>query len=232
MKLNQIFKTGQNSLTFQSIDDLLWVDYLHIMKTQLYVKLDMNYSDKRSYSEKQIEQATSAWRDLEDAIFKLDDSPDSRALIGKSMAKFLLIEKVKLIESDINLLVWYANHEEFFAMGERHAQWETGIQKIYAMIKGHEKKAAIKYFEPVSVNIKILEGVLASLINEYNTKFNDLESKVVKKERSLQYDVHRVNIITGLNLKAKEMVCSEWIEAKKIAKELNKPEPNTTQNGV
>lgn len=228
MKLSQIFKTEPNTLTFRNLDNLKWVDFLDILKTQQYSRLDTQYHINKKYTEKQLADCSDAWNKLQDEVFLLEDTADSRALIKKSMDRLQLTERIKLIESDANVLVWFGNQEQLFALNGRSDEWAKGIQSIYAMIKNHDKRINIKYFEPIEVNLKTLERVVASLLNEYETKHRDVDSKVTKKERTLQFEVHQVNIICpGLNLCMETMTCTAWIEAKKIAKEINKPKPNT-----
>ena len=228
MKLSQIFKKGQITLTFRNLDNLKWVDFLDILKTQQYIKLVEDYSPAVRYTEDQLSQSEEVWRELQDEVFLMEDTPESRALIRKSMDRLILTEKIKLIESDANILVWYGNQQQLFVMNDRKEEWVKGVQGIYAMIKSHDKRINIQYFEPIEHNLKTLERVVASLLNEYQTKHKDVDSKVTKKERTLQYEVHQVNLICpGLNLLMNEMTCTAWIEAKKIAKEVNKPAPST-----
>lgn len=224
MKLSQIFKTEPSSLTFLNLDNLRWVDFLDILKTQQYSRLDNSYKPNKKYSEKQLSECSDAWNALQDEVFLLEDTADARALIRKSMDRLILTERIKLIESDANILVWYGNQEQFFKINDRGDEWLAGVQKIYATIKNHDKRIKIQYFEPIEVNLKTLERVVASLLSEYNTKHKDVDDKVTKKERTLQFEVLQVNIICpGINLDMETMSCTKWIEAKKIAKEMNKP---------
>jgi len=195
MKLSQIFKTEPSSLTFLNLDNLRWVDFLDILKTQQYSRLDTAYHINKKYTEKQLSSCSEAWNALQDEVFLLEDTADARALIKKSMDRLQLTERIKLIESDANVLVWFGNQEQLFAMNGRTDEWLKGIQSIYAMVKQHDKRISIKYFEPIEVNLKTLERVVASLINEYNTKHKDVEDKISKKERTLQFEVLQVNII-------------------------------------
>lgn len=222
MKLSQIFKTEPSSLTFLSIDSMLWVDFLDILKTLQYTRIAAN--PRKKYTEAQLAECERAWTALQDEVFLLEDTADARAFIKKSMDRTILSARIRLIEADANTLVWFGNHEEFFATNGRSEDWVRGIQKIYAMIKDHDSRIKLQYFEPIQANLKTLERVVASLINEYNTKHKDVEDKTSKKERSLDYEVHQINVICpGIGLVAKTMTCSQWIEAKKLAKELSKP---------
>lgn len=226
MKLSQIFKTEPSSLTFLSINSMLWVDFLDILKTLQYTRMVAN--PKKSYSEAQLAECEKAWTSLQDEVFLLEDTPESRALIRKSMDRTILSARIRLIEADANTLVWFGNLKEFFTSNGHSEEWINGVQKIYAMVKEHDSRIKLQYFEPIQVNLKTLERVVASLINEYNTKHKDVHDKTAKKERSLDYEVHQINVICpGIGLVAKTMTCSQWIEAKKLAKELSKPTPKT-----
>lgn len=219
---------GQSTPIFQNINRLKWIYFLEIIKTHNLHLLDANYRLDKKYSNKFNKLFEQEWVKLQDEIYLLENSIEAKSLINKNFEKLILVEKIKLLEKDMKLLVWYANQYDIFKENKKELEWEKEIQGIYKMITGHIAQIKLNVFNSIEDNLKILERSLLSLINEYNTKHKDIESKVEKKKKSIYHDVHQINMITGLKLNPNEMVCSEWIEAKNIAKEINLQ--NTKQN--
>jgi hypothetical protein len=216
-------------LTFLNINNLKWVTFLEIIAKENYTLLDANYSEKKSYTEKEIESLKNAWTDIQDEVFTLENNEESKMLLKKSFERLMLVERIRLIEGDANLLIWLVDKKEIYTISGREDDYYKELQGIYAMIVKHDSRIKIDYFGDIQDNLKIIERVILSLVNEYNTKFKDIEQKVTKITNSLFYNVLQINRITGLQLNAMTMVVAEWIEAKKIAIEMNKPQPNTAE---
>ena len=150
--------------------------------------------------------------------------------LKKSFERLILSEKIRLLKSDFDLLVWLVDKKEIYAIAGREDDYFAEIQEIYAMILKHEPKLRLDYFGEVNDNLKKIEGVVLSYINEYNTKHKDIAQKVEKSNKSIFYNVLQVNRITGLNLNAMTMVVAEWLEAKKIALEVASKQQNSGKN--
>lgn len=219
MKLSQIFKTEQNGRILLTLINLKWVTFLEIMQSQKHFLLDANYSDKKRYSKEDYKFYADYWLKLQDEAFITDDSFEGKDFIKKSMARLILVEKIRLMERDANMLSNFAEKYMMYKIAGRLAEYDANIQKIYAMIKGHEPKIQIKYFEPVEVNLKTMERVIASLVNEYNTEDKSIDSKVKKHQISGVREVLKVNRLLGTSLVYSEMFVMDWIEAKKEARE-------------
>lgn len=232
MRLSQIFQKEQSTLTSLTLNNLKHITFLEIIKKQQYVLLDKDYSEKKKYSEKDLLFLKQSWEQLQDDVFTLENSREYKAFLQKSIDKMLLIEKIRLIENYAKLLIWLSDKHFLYAELEKENEFREKLQSIYAQIVAHDKRIKIKYFDPINVNLKTLERVILSLINEYNTKHKDIEEKVTKAEKSIFYDVHQVNMITGLKLSANEMYCAEWIEAKKIAMQINNERSKKQGNGI
>ena len=219
MKLSQIFKTEQNGRILLTLINLKWVTFLEIMQSQKHFLLDTNYSDKKKYSENDYKFFFDYWLKLQDEAYDIDNSFEGKALLKKSMTRLLLVERIRLMGKDANLLSNFAEKRPMYFIADRLDDYNKNIQAIYAMIKGHDKRIAIKYFETVEVNLKTMERVIASLVNEYNTSDEVIDKKVKKQQISGVREVIQVNRVLGTKLVFNEMTVMEWLEAKKLAKE-------------
>lgn len=232
--LNRILKMEQNtvvSVSTNDINNLRWVDFLEIIKTTKYEILDKNYKETNKYSEKELQLFNEAWIKLQDEAYVLDQNIEAKALLKKSFERLVLEDKIKYLKDSCALLVWLSDKKELYDSIGREDDFNNKIQEVYANIHKFNNKIKIEYFKSVSENIENISKNVFSLINEYNTKFKDIESKVDKIVNSIFYNVLQVNRITGLNLNANEMKCAEWIEAKKIALEVvNQQKSNNVKN--
>ena len=230
---SQTLEMEQNTVVFPNTHDLTtlkWVDFLEIIKTEKHEILDVNYSQSNTYSEKEKEFFRNAWADLQDDAFLLEENDEAKMFLKKSFERLILSEKIRLLKSDFDLLVWLVDKKEIYAIAGREDDYFAEIQEIYAMILKHEPKLRLDYFGEVNDNLKKIEGVVLSYINEYNTKHKDIAQKVEKSNKSIFYNVLQVNRITGLNLNAMTMVVAEWLEAKKIALEVASKQQNSGKN--
>ena len=224
-KLNRIWRKGQNTHVYpntKTAETLRWLDYLEIAKTDKHELLDLSYNDKKIYTTDEKEYFSRKWLELQDEVYLIEDSTESKSLIKKNLNKLFLVEKIRMVENYRNLLIWYANKENLFKENENINEWIANIQGLYAHIFSYDSKLKFKYFEDISVNIKFLEGYVSSLVNQYNSLYKDQESKIEKKVKSIYYNVMQVNKITGFNLNANTMLVVEWIEASKEAILINK----------
>lgn len=213
-----------------NLNTLKWIDFLEIIKTEKHEILDVNYSVSNTYSEKQKESFKDAWAKLQDEAYLIEDNQEAKALLKKSFDRLMLVEKIRLLENDANLLIWLIDKQELYSYDGRLDDYDKAIQEIYAMIRNHDSRIKLNYFGEVSENIKSLERAILSLVNEYNTKHNDIEKKVDKHTKSIFYNVLQVNRVTGLQLNAMTMVVAEWFEAKKIAVEISNKQANKNNN--
>lgn len=224
-KLNRILTKGLSTPAYpntKTSETLRWLEYLDISKTEMHEILDISYSENKKYTKEQKEYFSKKWLELQDEVFLIEDSPESRGLIKKNLNKLFLVEKIRMVENYANLLIWYANKESVFIDGGMVDNWIANIQGIYANIVAYDSKLKIQYFEDINVNIKLMESYVSSLVNQYNTSYKELEQKIEKKEKSIFYSVMQVNKITGFNLNASTMLVVEWIEASKEAVNINK----------
>lgn len=231
--LSRIFKKEQNTpifLNLHSIETLLYVDFLEIIKSDKKELLDKEYSKEKKYFESDLKIFEEHWVKIQDEIYLLENNQESKALINKSCQRLVLVEKMKLIERDTNLLIWLVNKREVYYLANELEEYEKQVQSLYQMIMKHDSRIKLKVLGTVEENLKTLERVILSFVNEYNTKHKDIESKVEKANTSVFYNVLQVNRITGLQLNAMTMVCAEWFEAKKIAIEMNKQQPKFKEN--
>jgi hypothetical protein len=198
------------------------------MKSEKYELLDLGYSEKNKYSEKELSFFKEAWIKVQDDAYVIEDNFEASALLKKSFERLVLEQRVKLIQEDANLLLWFIDKRDIYQYEDKLYDFERGVQSIYAMIRNHDPRIKLDCFGDIEDNFKVLERAVLSMVNEYNTKFKDIEQKVKKATTSLFYNVLQVNRITGLQLNAMTMVIAEWLEAKKIALEINKS--NTEKN--
>jgi hypothetical protein len=232
MKLSQIFTKAQSGHTLLTLLNLKWVTFLEVMQTQKNFLLDANYSENKKYSESDYKLFSDYWMQLQDHAYEIEGSYESKDLIKKGMNRLLLIEQIKLMEKDTNLLVSFASKRPLYMIADKLADYDKNIQSIYAMIKRHDKRIKIKYFEGVDVNVKIMERIIASLINEYNTSDTVIDKKVKKQQISGVREVIQVNRVLGTKLVYTEMSVMEWLEAKKLAKEEATPKVGETNPQV
>ena len=232
--LSRIFKREQNiviSVNTNDINNLKWVDFLEIIKTNKYEILDKNYSETNKYSEKELELFNKAWIELQDQAYMLEENAEAKALLKKSFERLILEEKIKFLREYCNLLIWLSDKRELYVISKQEEDFDKEVQDIYAKIIKFNSKIKIEYFKSISENIDNISKNVLALINEYNTKFKDIEKKVEKINNSIFYNVLQVNRITGLQLNANKMKCAEWIEAKKIAIEIvNQQKSNNAKN--
>lgn len=213
-----------------SINTLKWLDFLEISNSSKYELLDVNFKSTNKYTEKQIEYLKERWISIQDEAFILEDDYESKMFLKKNIDRFILTEKINLIKTQIDLLIWLVNKEEVYRIAEMQNDYDIKVQEAYAMIRKHNPTMQINYFGDIGINIKGLERILGSLINEYNVKYKETEKKIKQETKSIFYNVIQVNRITGLNLNAMTIVVSEWLEAKKIAVEIAGKQQNSLKN--
>lgn len=231
--LSQIFKKERNTVQLQNIHNLntlKWVDFLEIVKYNKIVLLDKNYSDNKKYTKKDDELLKEQWIKLQDEAYEIENNEEAKMLLKKSFERLILVETIKLLEGDVKLLIWLSKSIELYEACDNLPKYFEELQGIYDMVQKHNKKIKLNPMDSIEKNISIIEKALLSLINEYNTKFKDIEHKVNKITNSIFYNVLVINRITGLQLNAMTMVCAEWFEAKKIAKELSTEQSNKGNN--
>lgn len=222
--LSQTLKTEQNTVQLpntHNLDTLLWKSFLEIVKTENYAILDLNYKTERIYLEAENLFFKEAWIKLQDQVFVEEDNEESKQLLRKSFDRFFLSETIKLLQSDANLLVFLSDKEEMYKEVGMAEEYIKQLQEVYAMIRLHDSRIPIDYFGTIADNVEKISKVLKSLVNQYNTRYKDIESKVDKINNSLHYDVLQICRITSLQLDPETMVCSKWFAAKKIAFEIN-----------
>jgi len=230
-RLSQTLKMGQSTPIFPSIynfNTLKWVTFLEIIKTDKKELLDINYNENKKYSKGDLKFFSDSWTIIQDDVFVVEENDEAVLLLKKCFERFVLESKVKLIQDDANLLIWLTERRDIYKYSDKLNDYEKELQGIYAMIKKHDSRIKINCFASLEENYKVMEGAVLSMVNEYNTKFKDVERKVNKAKNSLFHNVAQVNRITGLQLNAMTMVCPEWLESKKIALEINKS--NTEKN--
>jgi hypothetical protein len=231
-KLNRTSKTGQNTPVLMNLSNLKWVTFVEIMKTDNFYLLDKKYSKEKVYTDDDLVFFTKEFQKLQDEVYKLEDSQEAKQFLEKNIDKLILIQEIKLLKDDLDLLHWYNNQKDFYFEYGYGIEWNTQIQGLYAMIVKHNKYVKIQYFEEVEDNMVIIDRIIRSLIDRYNAKHEQVVKTTEAKEVSIVYEVLQVCRITTLQLNARTMTCEVWIEAKKIALSMIKEQQKHTKDGV
>lgn len=225
MNWTPIRKKARNTNTLRNLDNLLWLKFLEIIKTDNVFLLDENYHPKKRYSLKDKEVFSDAWIKLKDEAYQAEDNEETKSFLNKEMDRALLVTKIKSLKATYDMLVFTDNNQDILL------DYDSKIQELYAIIRRQDPRLKIKYFEEVQTNLILIESALGSLQNEYNTVHKVVLDKVQKKEDTAGAAVIRVNKVTGLGLVLSTMNCSEWFEAKRIYKiELAQLEKNRKPN--
>lgn len=212
------FKNTKPIEVYNSLDKLKILVFWDIIKTKNIALLDVNYSESKEYSKKQLEQINTTWSALYDEYYVLKNDSKSKMKMDKSFSELILRDKINQIKNNYDFLISLTGYIRVLSP-EEIAEYE---QDCYANLIRIDKKLKPQFFKGIHHNIKYLEKILNSLINKYNVEHKKNDKEVTNEIANVYDVVANAESWLDRNLDIDNMVVSRWISYEKQIKDKQK----------
>jgi len=214
-----IFRNIKPINYYKSLDKLKILTFWQIIKDKNILLLDVDYSDSKKYSKKQLNELEELWLRLYDEYYILLDDSKSKFKMDKTFEELKLRDKINQIKHNYDFLNKDLRSLIGLIPDEDIVKYE---QETYARLKLIDKRIKPLYFDGINANLKNLDRVMKSMINRYNIDHKE-SLKEVEKEIQNVYDVV-ANAESWLerSIPIDDMVTSHWIAIQNQIKQKQK----------
>lgn len=205
-----------------SLKTLNIITFLEILQDNDFKRLDIDYKESKTYSDKEVEELSKVWYQLYDEYFELKND---------HLAKSYLSNQKRLISLEMTMLAIAKNHDILANLSQFKETNDTLLikQKVIANIKEIDSRIKLNVFDSIVDICEKLQSIVKSLSNELGTIKTNQDKRVEKKkanvykmianveqilERSLG-DISKISVIQWL---AYEEMANDKVKSKEIKK--------------
>lgn len=207
---------------YKSLDTLKILLYWKIIKEKNILLLDFDYYDGKKYTDDQKNELEATWWRLYDEFYLLSNDAKSKIKISKSFDELKLRDKITQIKHNYDYLITLKSYVGLVT-DKQLSEYE---QATYNRLKIIDKRIKPLYFEGIEANLKNLDRVLKSLINQYNASHKENNKEVSKAIENVYDIVASAESWLERSIPIDDMVCSHWIAIENQVKQKAKAVKN------
>lgn len=201
---------------YNSLDKLKFVLFWEILKTRNPLLLDIDYNEKKTYTEEEQKYIIDVWSDLYDKFHLIKNDQKTKNLLNSAMTEIKLQHKINTLISNYNFLLHLESVKTFVAYDE-YLKMQKELLTMFSKI---EPRIKVKLMLDLDYNLKLVKSVISALETQLNLKKNKIEDKANEQIESVYKLVVRVEQILERSIpNINEISVSQWIEYEKIANE-------------
>lgn len=201
---------------YNSLDKLKFVLFWEILKTRNPLLLDIDYNEKKTYTEEEQKYIVDIWSDLYDKFHQVKNDQKTKNILNSAMTEIKLKHKINTLISNYNFLLELEKYKEFVPFDDYIAK-QKELLTLFSKI---EPRIKIKLMLDLETNLKSVKSVINALDTQLKLKKDKIEEKANEQIESVYKLVVRVEQILERSIpNINEISVSQWIEYEKIAQE-------------
>lgn len=210
----------ESSPIFPNIKELNVILFFNVLDSNNLSLLFLKH--KKKYTKKELELAERYWLDVNDYIFKLKNNQELRADLSFNQEKNIIEARILTLKAIYNSFLMLQNNYNFI---EFYAEKRNKLIELYNTIM-----FGLVCFDNLISDNEFLDAIKISLQNlDYLSKKNDKKiNKSVDTIKSIYSIIADIGVILNMQLNAKNMNITEFIEYENIAIEKSKQWKKTT----
>lgn len=177
-------KKELNISIYRSIRELKLLVFWEILRTDNVTMLYKQYDESKKYTEAQVQNAKKQWTIISDEYFEAKNDDRSKSYLKTRREELILATKLRTLNDVHTTLSKMQDSAQHIGMAEMSGM----LEKLYKAIKRVEPRLKISEFNTIAKNLKVLEGALNSMSNQYRLKFTK-KKEHIKREGDNMYTV-------------------------------------------
>lgn len=213
-----------NIQPYNDLYDLRIITFWNILKDKNIFLLDKNYFVAKNYTEADKKYLNDLFDKMYDDFFKLVNNQKSKTLIKTRLDEIVMALIVDGLKSNYNLLVTLANEYRDVLDFRTFQNFE---QQAYGFIKQLDKKIAIKHFDGIETNLKIVKSYITAVEQKIKSNDNYVAKGIASEIKNIYDTVAIVESALGRSLTNIEtMSVMQWLAYQKQYEEILKSKKN------